>query len=147
LAGVSCLLSCVAPMPPPGYLTQPFFQFTAGDGLCFRLLAVDGNGQGWSERYCDNPKTGLPTSSDIHQTRMVTAADLAQIQVAFDLFPAQPDPACDNNFLSDGTVTVLRRAQPGSDVSWTACVTSDHAALVAPYLNAVTLLQQFVGTP
>jgi len=148
------LLSCTPVTEAPIYFPRPFFQYTAGDGVCFRTVLVDGQNQGWTSQSCDQNTSGF------HQTRMVAAADVASIQAAFDALPqTKVDPSstsndlgCEGAHFTNGTITRLWRglvvpdggtATTAENPTWTACVSGD--ALASPYKEAVDLLQQFAG--
>jgi hypothetical protein len=137
------LLSCQPALPlPQAYLTPPFFNFTATNGVCIRVIAVDGNRQGWKQDQCTEAASGYL------QTRVLTPAEFDQVTAAFDPLPAESDPACTNNFLPGSTITYLRRGTAGAgatDITWTACVTGTE--LAPPYKLPVDLLEQLVDTP
>ena len=133
------LCSC-QPLPTPqNYLDRPFFNFTASNGVCQQVVAVDGQRQGWKSDQCNGSASGYL------QTRVLTPAEFAQIEAAFAALPPQPDPSCDGNFLPASTITYLRRGTADSDITWTACVVNQQ--LAPPYLEPVNLLTQFADTP
>jgi hypothetical protein len=139
LAGAAMSLACSAPVTPQDYLDRPFFQYTASNGVCVNVIAVDGQRQGWKQEQCSGVASGYL------RTRILTPAEFDQIQAAFALLPPQTDPACEGNFVPPSTITTLRRGTADSDISWTACVSNQE--LAPPYALPVNLLNQFVNTP